>query len=45
MNKPWLTFVPAVAVIRRRQVLLSIIGRKGYVGGLINIKKKKLLIK
>lgn len=39
MNKPWLTFVPAVAVIRRRQVLLRIIGRKGYAGGLIIIEK------
>jgi len=40
MNKPWLTFVPAVAVIRRGLVLLSIIGRKGYVGGLILISIK-----
>ena len=30
-------FVPAVAVIRGRQVLLVVIGRKGYVDGLEKI--------
>ena len=32
-------FVPAVAVKRRGQVLLIVIGRKGYVDGLLNLVK------
>lgn len=32
--------MPAVAVIRREQVLFGIIGRKGYVDGFINFLLK-----
>jgi hypothetical protein len=35
-------FVPAAAVIRKGQVLFEIIGRKGYVGVLLNSLLKPL---
>ncbi len=35
-------FVPAAAVIRRRQVLFGMIGRKGFVGGLNSLIWKRL---
>lgn len=36
-TKSWLNYVPAAAVIRKRQALLVINGSKGYVGGIIDL--------
>ena len=35
-------YVPAAAVIRRGQALSGIIGRKGYVGGLLSVGYKAM---
>lgn len=43
-REPWLTSVPAVAVIQGGLVLFFIIGRKGYVGCFFKIFCKRLYL-
>ena len=42
LKKAPANYVPAAAVIRRGQALSGIIGRKGYVGGLLSVGYKAM---